>query len=178
MQLARFQAPQAAEVQALFASTFADAEGPAEGERVGCLVRHLMADTDPRDCLGVVAMEKGRVVGSLFFSRLTFDAPVEAFLLSPVAVQPDHQGQGIGQRLIRFGLERLKERGVTRVFTYGDPAFYSRVGFTPVAESTVSPPFRLSQPEGWLGQALEGHEMTALAGVPRCVTAFDDPAYW
>lgn len=176
MQLARFEAHQAAEVQALFASTFSDSEGPAEGELIGGLVRTLMADTDPRDFLGFVAIEKDRIVGSLFFSRLTFDTSVEAFLLSPVAVQPDYQDQGIGQRLIRFGLDRLKEMGVTRVFTYGDPAFYSRVGFSPVSEETA--PFRLSQPEGWLGQALDGHEMTALAGVPRCVTAFDDPAYW
>lgn len=178
MTLADFAASQAAEVQALFVRTFADAEGPAEGEQVGGLVRHLIADTDPRDFLGFVAMEKGRVVAGIFFSRMTFDAPVEAFLLSPVAVQPDHQGRGIGQRLIRFGLDRLKEKCVTQVFTYGDPAFYSRIGFTPVSEEAVSPPFRLSQPEGWLGQALEGHEMTALAGVPRCVTAFDNPAYW
>lgn len=141
-------------------------------------MRKLVADTDPRDFLGFVAMEQGRVVAGNFFSRLTFDTPAEAFLLSPVAVQSDHQGQGIGQRLIRFGLERLKEMGVTRVFTYGDPAFYSRVGFTPVSEETAPPPFRLSQPEGWLGQMLDGHEMTALSGVPRCVTAFDDPAYW
>lgn len=151
MELAWFEAHQAAEARALFARTFSDTEGAAEGERVR---------------------------GSIFFSRLTFDTPVEAFLLSPVAVQPDHQGRGIGQRLIRFGLDRLKERGVMRVFTYGDPAFYSRVGFTPVSESTAPPPFRLSQPEGWLGLALDGHEMTALAGVPRCVTAFHDPAYW
>lgn len=178
MQFARFEKHQAAEIQALFTRTFSDAEGPAEGELVGGLVRTLMADTDPRDFLGFVAMEKGRVVGSLFFSRLTFDTPVKAFMLSPVAVHPDHQGRGIGQHLIRFGLERLKERGVTRVFTYGDPAFYSRVGFTPVSEELATAPFRLSQPEGWLGQSLDGHGMTALAGVPGCVTAFDDPAYW
>ncbi|MDW7747353.1 N-acetyltransferase [Halomonas sp.] len=140
----------------------------------GGLVRTLMADTDPRDFLGFMAMEKGRVVAGIFFSRLRFDTPVEAFLLSPVAVHPDYQGRGIGQRLIRFGLERLKERGVMRVFTYGDPAFYSRVGFIPVSEERASAPFRLSQSEGWLGQALDGHEVTALA----CVTAFDDPACW
>ncbi|MGM0694970.1 MAG: GNAT family N-acetyltransferase [Pseudomonadota bacterium] len=178
MQLAWFEAHQAAEVRALFTRTFSDAEGPAEGELIGGLVRKLMADTDPGDFLGFVAMDKGRVVAGIFFSRLTFDTPVEAFLLSPVAVYPDYQGQGIGQRLIRFGLERLKERGVTRVFTYGDPAFYSRVGFTPVSEEMAPAPFRLSQPEGWLSQALDGHELTALAGVPGCVTAFDDPAYW
>ncbi|MDI5922188.1 N-acetyltransferase [Halomonas sp. LR5S13] len=178
MKLVRYEAPQSAEIQALFVRTFSDSEGPAEGELVGGLVRQLMADTDPRDFLGFVAMEKGLIVGSLFFSRLRFDTPVEAFLLSPVAVQPDYQGQGIGQRLIRFGLDRLKERGVMRVFTYGDPAFYSRVGFRPISEETAPAPFRLSQPEGWLGQSLDGHEMTALAGVPGGVTAFDHPAYW
>lgn len=135
-----------------------------------------MADSAPEDVLGFMAMEQGGIVAGIFFSRLTFDSPITAFLLSPVAVHPDHQGRGIGQRLIRYGLARLKARGATRIFTYGDPAFYSRVGFMPAPLETA--PFRLSQPEGWLDQALDGGEVTASAGAPRCVAAFDDPAYW
>ncbi|MDT0500365.1 N-acetyltransferase [Halomonas sp. PAR7] len=176
MQFVEFKAHQSSEIQALFARTFSAAEGPAEGEQVAGLVRKLMADSAPEDVLGFMAMEQGGIVAGIFFSRLTFDSPITAFLLSPVAVHPDHQGRGIGQRLIRYGLARLKARGATRIFTYGDPAFYSRVGFMPAPLETA--PFRLSQPEGWLDQALDGGEVTASAGAPRCVAAFDDPAYW
>ncbi|APE29949.1 GNAT family N-acetyltransferase [Halomonas aestuarii] len=177
MELARYESSQAAEVQALFVETFAEAEGQEEGNLVGGLVQELLRDADPCDVQGFVAMEQGRVVAGIVFSRLRFESPAEAFLLSPVAVHPAHQGRGIGQRLIRFGLDSLKAQGATHAFTYGDPAFYSRVGFVPVSETMAAAPFRLSQPEGWLGQGLGG-EMVPLAGVPRCVAAFDDPAYW
>lgn len=176
MELVECKAHQSPEAQALFARTFSAAEGPVEGEHVAGLVRKLMADSAPEDVLGFVAMERDRIVAGIFFSRLRFDPPVTAFLLSPVAVHPDHQSRGIGQRLIRFGLERLKAIGETRIFTYGDPAYYSRIGFTPAPQGTA--PFRLSQPEGWLGQALDGGQDTTPIGLPRCVAAFDDPAYW
>ncbi|WP_299232386.1 GNAT family N-acetyltransferase [uncultured Halomonas sp.] len=117
MPLVEYKAHQATEIQALFSRTFSAAEGRAEGEQVAGLVRKLMADSAPEDVLGFVAMEQGRIMAGIFFSRLTFDPPVTAFLLSPVAVHPDHQGRGIGQRLIRYGLERLKPIGATRIFT-------------------------------------------------------------
>ncbi|MDR5901566.1 GNAT family N-acetyltransferase [Halomonas icarae] len=117
MRLVECKAHQSPEIQALFARTFSAGKGPAEGEHVAGLVRKLMADSAIEDVLSFVAMEQGRIVAGIFFSRLTFDPPITAFLLSPVAVHPDHQGRGIAQRLIRFGLERLKARGATRIFT-------------------------------------------------------------
>jgi predicted N-acetyltransferase YhbS len=112
------------------------------------------------------------------FTRLTFDAPVEAFLLAPVAVHTQHQGQGVGQRLINFGIDQLRAQGVNLVFTYGDPAFYSRVGFEQLAQDTARAPFELTQPEGWLCRSLDGSEVQPLAGRARCVEAFNRPEYW
>ena len=36
--------------------------------------------------------------------------------------------------MINFGINRLKESGVSIVFTYGDPDFYSKVGFSQINE--------------------------------------------
>jgi predicted N-acetyltransferase YhbS len=55
---------------------------------------------------------------------------MDAYILSPVAVHTDHQGQGVGQQLINFGIQHLKEDGVTLIFTYGDPEFYKKLAFT------------------------------------------------
>ncbi|WP_201344448.1 GNAT family N-acetyltransferase [Thiohalobacter sp. COW1] len=85
-----------------------------------------MNNTGARDISGFVVTEHERIICCIFFTRLTFDTPVEAFLLSPVAVDTKYQGRGIGQRLINFGLDQLKAQGVKLVFTYGDPGFYSR----------------------------------------------------
>ena len=50
-------------------------------------------------------------------------------MLSPLAVSPEWQKQGVGSGLVRLGLEILAERGVPVVFLEGDPGYYSRLGF-------------------------------------------------
>ena len=92
------------EIQELFTQTFSDSEGQSEGQLIGSLVFDLMNETDDKDILGFVATENKQIVGCIFFTRLSFDAPVEAFLLSPVAVHSNHHGKTIGQTLIKFGL--------------------------------------------------------------------------
>jgi len=166
------------EIQKLFTRTFSDSEGPSEGDLVGRLVLELMTKTDEKDILGFVAIEDERIVGCIFFTRLLFDAPVDALLLSPVAVHSDYQGKATGQNLVKFGLGQLKEKGVKLVFTYGDPDFYSRVGFEPVSEALAKAPFELSRPEGWLCQSLDGSVIESLPGRARCVKAFNNSEYW
>jgi predicted N-acetyltransferase YhbS len=72
----------------------------------------------------------------------------------------------------------MKERGVRTVVTYGDPAFYAKVGFEPVSQDTIPPPLDLSQPEGWLARSLTQDPIEPLPGPSSCVEAFGDPAYW
>lgn len=88
------------------------------------------------------------------------------------------QGRGIGQDLIHYGLDHLKSLGVDLVFTYGDPAFYSKSGFEQIGEVIVEAPYPLSQPIGWLGQTLDGSKILAMPGPTRCVEALDDMALW
>ena len=42
---------------------------------------------------------------------------------------PPYQGQGIGSRLIREGLQRCRDARYDAVVVLGDPAYYSRFGF-------------------------------------------------
>jgi predicted N-acetyltransferase YhbS len=178
MKLSKYKESDRPEIQRLFAKTFSDSESQSEGHLIGHLVLGLMNETEPQDIFGFVATEKEQIIGCIFFTRLSFDAPVEAFLLSPVVVHTNHQGAGIGQRLINFGIDQLKEKGVKLVFTYGDPNFYSKVGFEHISEDKAKAPFELTQPEGWLCQSLDGGEIEPLSGRARCVKAFNKPEYW
>jgi putative acetyltransferase len=99
-------------------------------------------------------------------------------MMAPVAVATAHQGKGIGQRLIAHGLDALRQEGVDIAVTYGDPAFYGRVGFKPVTEADLPAPQPLGQPQGWIAQSLTEAPLTPLSGPARCVAAFDDPALW
>jgi putative acetyltransferase len=169
---------EADDIERLFITTFSDSEGPAEGKMIGSLASDFMTTTDKRDFYCFVAREHGRVVGCIFFSRITFQRGINAFILGPVAVQTDHQGKGIGRTLIRFGLEALADDGVELALTYGDPAFYSKVGFQVVTEAMIPAPLPLRHPEGWLAQSLTGGELEPLAGKSACVEALNKPEYW
>lgn len=165
-------------VRELFVSVFSQAEGEGEGALVGRLAGDLMAHTDHRDLYGFVAVDADRIDGAIFFSRLTFEHGIDVFILAPVAVRTEHQGRGIGQALIRHGLEELRRSGVRVAVTYGDPAYYARVGFEPLSQDVIRPPLALSRPEGWLGRSLTGEGIEPIPGPCSCVAPLDDPAYW
>jgi putative acetyltransferase len=82
--------------------------------------------------LSLVAEQAGQVVGHVMFTGSLLDAPrrlVQVNVLSPLAVLPEHQKQGIGSDLVRTGLRIVSGRAVPLVFLEGDPAYYSRFGF-------------------------------------------------
>jgi putative acetyltransferase len=166
------------EVASLFTSVFSSSEGGHEGKLIGSLASALAARTDNQETICLGAYADGALIGAIFFTRLRFAEPVEAYMLAPVAINTAHQGRGIGQALIRFGLDELKNRSATLVVTYGDPAFYSQVGFQALSEDVIQSPQQLSMPEGWLGQPLSGEAIPILNSRPACVQEFDNPAYW
>ena len=53
-----------------------------------------------------------------------------------------------------------------------------KVGFGEVVESTIPPPFKLSQPNGWMAQSLTGEPITLIKGTSRCVEALNKSEYW
>jgi predicted N-acetyltransferase YhbS len=178
MKISSYKESDNAEIRQLFEDVFSESEGQEEGALVANLVLDMMNNTKDQDIFGFVAREKQQITGSIFFTRLSFDTPVEAFILSPVAVHTNYQGKGIGQKLINYGLEQLKEKGVKLVFTYGDPNFYTKAGFRCISEDIVKAPLELSQPQGWLCQSLDGGEIAPIPEKPRCVDALNRPEYW
>jgi putative acetyltransferase len=88
--------------------------------------------------LSLVAVEDDAVVGHVLFSPVAIRAEEagEAFAvlgMGPVAVLPGRQRQGIGARLIRAGLEEIRQQGYPAVVVLGDPRYYTRFGFEPAS---------------------------------------------
>jgi putative acetyltransferase len=124
---AEHQQDQAA-VRALHRAAF----GGDHGLVVADLVDDLRALVSADDGLSMVAEVDGAVSGHVMFTRSLLDARrrlVDVQVLSPLAVPPAKQGQGIGSALIRHGLQVMSERGVPAVFLEGDPGYYRRWGF-------------------------------------------------
>ena len=79
--------------------------------------------------LSLVAEADGAVVGHVAFSPVTIsDGSKGWYGLGPISVDPSRQGEGIGSRLVREGLERLRAMGAAGCVLLGDPAYYGRFG--------------------------------------------------
>lgn len=100
-------------------------EGKAEADIVDSL-RAMRALT-----LSLVAFEDGdELVGHVAFSPVTIDGVHDRwFGMGPVAVWPECQRAGVGSKLIREGLMRLREISAHGVVVLGSPIFYGRFGF-------------------------------------------------
>lgn len=166
------------DVIALYTKVFSDSEGSTEGQIIGELVTNLIATTESDDLLGFVAKDGNAIVGCIIFSRFVVPSGQSAFLLSPVAVNTDTQRTGVGQGLIHYGLQKLEAMSVDLVFTYGDPAYYCKMGFQQITEDIVQPPYKLSQPIGWLAQSLKERRINPMNGETKCVSAFSHAQYW
>ena len=178
MKFSKYNPNNADEIEQLFIKTFSDSEGPSEGELIGRLVKDMMAGTDANDLYCFIATENEQIIGGVFFTKMIFESGINAFILSPMATLTDHQGKGVGQKLINFGLKTLKEDGVELAITYGDPNFYSKVGFGVITEEVVPSPLKLSYPEGWLAQSLVGGKIEPITGKSHCVAALNKPEIW
>jgi putative acetyltransferase len=122
----------------------------AHGEVVARLVDDLRNAVTAGDGLSMVAEDAGEVVGHVMLTRSLLDAPsrlVEVQVLSPLAVLPARQREGIGSALVRRALRLAAERSVPVVFLEGSPGYYSRLGFAPGAEQGFrKPSLRIPDP--------------------------------
>jgi len=166
------------EVTELFTSVFTSSEGEKEGKLIGTLASELSSNIDNDEIICFGAYENESLIGSIFFTRLRFNESILVYMLAPVAVSTEHQGKGVGQALINYGLSELKNRSVNVAITYGNPAFYSKVGFEPLSEDVIQAPLALSMPVGWLGQSLTGDPIPTINEQPTCIKEFNDPVYW
>jgi len=178
MEFSTYKKSSIEEIKQLFTKVFSDSEVPSEGLLIGNLAFNLIETTASKDIYGFVANENDQIIGSIFFTRLIFENGTNTFILAPVAIHTDWQGRGIGQKLIKYGIDHLKKEGVTLMFTYGDPNYYSKVGFSQITEKVAKAPLKLSQPEGWLCQSLVGSEIKPIAGNSHCVEALNKAEYW
>lgn len=166
------------EITDLFTSVFTSSEGENEGKLIGNLSSELSSNIDNQEIICLGAYDKELLIGAIFFTRLRFNESIKVYMLAPVAVSAEHQGKGVGQALINYGLNELNNRSVTVAITYGDPSFYSKVGFQALPEHVIQAPLNLSIPEGWLGQSLTTEPIQTINGCPTCVEEFNNPVYW
>ena len=106
-------APIAQQIIDVFYTSFSTFEGESEGALISSLVEHLLENTPEPDIFIFAALHHDTVIGCAIFSRLTYsDDARNVFILSPMAVHPDHTNNGIGQTLLRESIAMLKDHGI------------------------------------------------------------------
>lgn len=179
MDMTSAHAEHSSDILALFQASFTQSEGAAEGAAIAGLVSGMLAQVAASDILVLSAREGDQLIGTVIFTRMDYPQdPRQVFILSPMAVAPDRQGQGVGLSLVQEGLARLRAQGVDVVLTYVDIGFYGRGSFAPVAQDAAAAPYPLTYPEGWLGQCLKGSAPVILTGPSRSVAPLEKPEFW
>ena len=83
----------------------------------------------PAEGLSLVAVERGRVIGTVRLWHVTVGPGRAALLLGPLAVHPDYRNRGIGTTLMRRAIARARIAGHGAVLLVGDAPYYGRFGF-------------------------------------------------
>ncbi len=131
------------------------------------------------EAVSLVALEKGRVVGHLLFSPVTLSGAartVRGMGLAPMAVRPERQRRGIGSRLVRAGLDLLRERGCPFVIVLGHPAYYPRFGFVPASRHGIRCTWEHVPDEAFMVRILDGERMAGVSGTARYIDAIERSA--
>jgi predicted N-acetyltransferase YhbS len=83
--------------------------------------------------LDIVAQVNGEIVGNIVYTKAKIldDSGVNHNVITfgPISVLPAFQGKGIGRNLIEYTKKKAKELGYKAILIYGDPDYYSRLGF-------------------------------------------------
>jgi len=97
-----------------------------------------------RVLLELVAESGASVVGHVLYTHLPLVGQgytIHAAALAPLSVDPPFQNRGIGGALIKMGSALLSHEPVQVIVVLGDPAYYTRFGFSSEDAALLSHPF-------------------------------------
>lgn len=120
--------------------------GEHTGEAVLVALLRQRPAFDPT--LSLVAEQSGHVVGHVLFSPHTvwlLGEAVRAVNLAPIAIDPAHQRQGIGRRLIEAGHVLARAKGYAFSFLLGHTSYYPRLGYRTRAYGAATLTLRLTE---------------------------------
>jgi predicted N-acetyltransferase YhbS len=157
--------------------------GEQEGPEIADLVNRLLDDKTAKPILSLVAAENEKIIGHIIFTRVQITQTSEqiaARILAPLAVLPGFQGKGVGSKLIREGLDQLKQSGVALVFVLGHPDYYPRSGFTPAGKLGYHAPYHIAKEhaDAWMVQELRPGVIGRIKGKVLCSDSLNHPKYW
>lgn len=157
--------------------------GKAKGLVIAELVNGLFDDQTAEPLLSLVAVKNKNIIGHVLFTKVNIaHSPilVSARILAPLAVLPEDQSTGVGGRLIKEGLGRLKKDGVNLVFVLGHPGYYPRSGFIPAGKLGFEAPYQIPKKHAgaWMVINLSSGIIGKAKGTVECSDVLNQPQHW
>ncbi len=154
-----------------------------KGPEIAKLVDDLLNDKTAMPILSLVAVENERIIGHVLYTKATITQTklaISAQILAPLAILPDEQKKGIGEKLINEGIGQLKELGTELVFVLGHPSYYPRCGFFPAGEQGFEAPYPIPEEHAaaWMVQSLNGDALETANGKVQCSKILNEPQHW
>ena len=151
-----------------------------ENKAIMVLATELMNDASKYPIRSLVAEMDNQIIGYVSYSPILVksDDNISGYILSPLAVSPDYQKQGVGSNLIGTGIDILKIEGVDALMVYGDPNYYGRFGFDETTGRLFTPPYPLEYPFGWTGLMLSEKSVPKSSINFDCVESLSKPQLW
>ncbi len=95
--------------------------------------------------LSLVAESNNEIIGHILFTKITIESPsgdeFNSLALAPMAVKNSMQNQGIGSKLVEYGLDKAAALGFVSVIVLGHEKYYPKFGFIPASNFEVRAPF-------------------------------------
>jgi putative acetyltransferase len=128
-----------------------------------------------KDYLSFVAVEDGSVTGHILFTPVTIEnCSGTGMGLAPMSVLPPHQGAGIGSRLVRHGLNYLRDADCPFVIVLGHPEFYPRFGFQRASNYQIRSQWEGVPDEAFMITVFDTGKLPKTGGVAKYREEFDD----
>lgn len=127
--------------------------------------------------LSLASFDGDALVAHVLFSICKTEGPQVGALLGPLGVIPARQRQGVGDTLVRHGLEQLQATGINQVFVLGNPAYYVRFGFTPEKQVLAPYPLPVDYGDAWQSMTL-AERPPLTAGRLELPEPWMNPALW
>ncbi len=158
--------------------------------RKGCdehyLVHIIRQHPDYLPGLSRIAVLNGRIIGAIFYSKswvIDGEKKHETVTFGPLCVEPEYQGCGVGEMLIRETLPLVAGAGYPGVIIFGEPDYYPKRGFKTSDHFGITTPdgrnfdaFMACEvvPGGFVGIRGRFHESDAFENIDQAdVQAFD-----
>ena len=119
--------------------SFQEGTGYSDGTDIIALVEEIRDSKYYIPELSFVAELDNQVVGHFLFSHFPLSPTKEGgyddnqaseiVMLAPVSVHADYFHQGIGNTMLKMGIEKVKEMGYKGITVEGNFNFYNKVGF-------------------------------------------------